>query len=110
MIRPLLPLVPGQELGLRWRTAEGLVADHINRLGLNPMLNGAARDIPSFVTFVDAKGVSVYIVRGMRLGGDIHGFIDTTKLRWNAYFEPFAAIVSDYAGTAHATKAFPLDF
>lgn len=64
------------------------------------------------VTYVDDKGVSVYI-RRMTGGGDIHGFIPASGvglINWSTFFESGVSINGSYIESKHANKIFPTDF
>lgn len=101
-----LPLRPGQQLAIRWRTAEGLVRERLHRLRLDGDGQGNAS---CHVAYVDPGGVSVYIDRYPEYGGNIAGFIPAT-LTWQSYFEPLAGANWSHAGSRHFTRVFPRDF
>ncbi len=108
MMATTLPLRPGQALGVRWRDAQGLVLEDIQRLRLDPTRNGG-RDALCHVTYVDAGGVSVYIARGFPLGGDLEAFVPA-GIMWQAYFEPGLLVNPSYVRQRHYTQVFPRQF
>jgi len=99
----------GQELAPKWRTAQSVVLENLKRFKLVPTLNGG-REVPCYVTFVDAVGVSVYLVRGFHLGGDMEAFLPAAETQWSAYFEPLSAINGSYVRSRHFARIFPRQF
>ena len=105
---PLHVLRPGQQLSVRFREATGLVLVNLKRMRLTPDGGNALTLV--HVTFVDARGVSLYIARGFPHGGDMEAFLPARDVMWQAYFTPLNAFHPGYAGVRHYTRRFPADF
>jgi len=103
-----LPLKLGQELQVRWRGATGPVRDVIDRLKLDPTKNGGP-EVLCFVTFIDARGVSIYIVREASLGPDLRIFVPADMM-WQSYFEPLSFLHAVLPQTSHYSQEFPRQF
>lgn len=103
-------LKPGQILGVNWRQAEGLVREYIDKLRLNPLTNGLSGEVSVYATFVDARGVSVYILRGPERGGDIEAFLPAGVVMWQRYFVAYNQFAPGYVRGRHYTGIFPRDF
>jgi len=104
-----IQLRAGQVLAVKWRTADGVVLQNMRRCRLVPPENGGY-EVPCYATFIDATGMSVYLVRGFNLGGDMEAFLPITETRWPAYFEPLLSLNMSYARNRHFTKIFPRQF
>ena len=99
----------GQLLAVKWRTAVDVVRQNMIRLRLVPTMNGG-HDASVYVTFIDATGISLYILRGFGLGGDMEAFIPNREIMWQSYFDPLSTINNQYAGSRHFVKVFPREF
>lgn len=102
-------ITPGQGLSINWRTAQGIVLQNMRRLKLDFRENGN-EDISCWASFFDPAGLSVYIVRGFRLGGDMEAFLPTREVNWQAYFSPNTMTRPVYAKSSHYKRVFPRDF
>lgn len=102
-------ITPGQSLSVKWRGAHSVVQQNIRRLKLDPTENGGA-EISCWATFFDPAGLSVYIVRGFQLGGDMEAFLPTRETMWQYYFDVNPMINAGYAKREHYRKIFPRDF
>lgn len=102
-------LSPGQKLSVRWRDAEGVVLQNIQKLKLSLDFGGNP-NAAVYASYVDQLGVSVYIVRGSTFGGDIEAFLPVKDVMWQSYFEPGSQNNQAYVLSRHYSKRFPIDF
>jgi hypothetical protein len=104
-------LKAGLSVTVKWRSAEPgtPLFNNLKRLKLIPTFNGGD-DISCWVTFVDHSGVSVKLLRGPELGGNIDGYMPKGHTNWQSYFEPLRQVNAGYADNKHFKQKFPTDF
>lgn len=106
--RPLNLLLPGQELGTRFREATGVVLSNLKRMKLAP--DGGNPYALVWVTYVDQTGISIYVTRGTPCGGDMQAFLPRDVVLWQSYFSPLNSFNQSYVKSQHYAAQFPLAF